>query len=126
MKNKDATHLRGAWIPQARGRVLEIGIGSGLNLPSYSREVECVYGVEPSAELQRMARERAKRSNTKVEFLSQVAEDQIARGHLVAGAPHEFQAMPKHRLATGKHLLRTQAEVWTGAWIISVRRYPST
>lgn len=78
MKNKDATRLRGALVPEARGRVLEIGIGSGLNLPFYSSKVERVYGVEPSAELQKMAEERAKRSNTKVEFLSQSAEDTIA------------------------------------------------
>jgi len=78
MKNKDATRLRGAWVPEARGRVLEIGIGSGLNLPFYSSEVECVYGVEPSAELQEMAKDRARRSHTKVEFLSQSAEDTIA------------------------------------------------
>jgi ubiquinone/menaquinone biosynthesis C-methylase UbiE len=78
MKNKEAALLRGAWVPEARGRVLEIGIGSGLNLPFYSSEVECVVGVEPSAELQKMAEERAKRSNTKVEFLSQSAEDTLA------------------------------------------------
>jgi ubiquinone/menaquinone biosynthesis C-methylase UbiE len=77
MKNKDATRLRGAWVPEARGRVLEIGIGSGLNLPFYSSKVERVYGMEPSKELQKMAEERAKRSNTKVEFLSQSAEDTI-------------------------------------------------
>ena len=78
MKNKDATRLRGAWVPRARGRVLEIGIGSGLNLPFYSSEVECVFGVEPSAELQKMARERATRSSRKVEFLSQSAEEALA------------------------------------------------
>ena len=78
MKNKEATRLRAAWVPEACGRVLEIGIGSGLNLPFYSSKVECVYGVEPSAELQKMAEERAKRANTKVEFLSQSAEDAIA------------------------------------------------
>jgi ubiquinone/menaquinone biosynthesis C-methylase UbiE len=78
MKNKDATRLRGAWVPEARGRVLEIGIGSGLNLPFYSSKVECVFGVEPSAELQKMAEERVKHSNARVEFLSQSAEDTIA------------------------------------------------
>ena len=77
MKNKEATRLRGVWVPQARGSVMEIGIGSGLNLPFYSSKVECVYGVEPSPELQKMAEERAKRANTKVEFLSQSAEDAI-------------------------------------------------
>lgn len=78
MKNKEATRLRAAWVPEARGRVLEIGIGSGLNLPFYSSGVECVVGVEPSAELQKIAEDRAKRSNTKVEFLSQSAEDTLA------------------------------------------------
>ena len=37
----------------------EIGIGSGLNLPFYSSDVQCVHGVDPSAELQQMARKRA-------------------------------------------------------------------
>jgi len=44
MRNKETTRLRAAWVPQARGEVLEIGIGSGLNLPFYSSEVERVYG----------------------------------------------------------------------------------
>ena len=51
MKNKETARLRAEWIPHARGQVLEIGIGSGLNLPFYSPEVERVYGVDPSIEL---------------------------------------------------------------------------
>lgn len=75
MQNKDATRLRRDWIPRARGTVLEIGIGSGLNLPFYPSEVQTVYGVEPSLELQRMARGREAGTNIKVEFLSQSAEE---------------------------------------------------
>jgi len=75
MKNKDLTRLRGAWVPQARGEVLEVGIGSGLNLPFYSSEVARVYGIEPSFALQEMARRRAAVGRTKVEFLSQSAEE---------------------------------------------------
>ena len=56
MSNPETRRLRAAWIPQARGEVLEVGIGSGLNLAFYSSEVERVYGVDPSVELQRMAR----------------------------------------------------------------------
>jgi ubiquinone/menaquinone biosynthesis C-methylase UbiE len=77
MKNKDATLLREAWIPRACGEVLEIGIGSGLNLPFYSPEVERVYGVEPSLSLQEMARRRGATGRTKVEFLSQSAEEPL-------------------------------------------------
>jgi ubiquinone/menaquinone biosynthesis C-methylase UbiE len=74
MRNKETARLRAAWIPQARGEVLEIGIGSGLNLPFYSSEVQRIYGVDPSLELQRIARQRATAGLEKVEFLAQSAE----------------------------------------------------
>ncbi|HXX22759.1 MAG TPA: class I SAM-dependent methyltransferase [Terriglobia bacterium] len=77
MRNKEAVRLRAAWIPRARGEVLEIGIGSGLNLPFYSSEVQRVYGVDPSIELQRMARQRATAGLEKAEFLTQSAEEPL-------------------------------------------------
>lgn len=77
MRNKEAARLRAAFVPQARGDVLEIGIGSGLNLPFYSSEVRHIYGVDPSVELQRMARRRARCVPMKVEFLTQSAEDPL-------------------------------------------------
>lgn len=76
MRNKDTARLRANWIPHARGDVLEVGIGSGLNLPYYSSEVKRVYGVDPSLELQRMARKRAA-GGLPVEFLSQSAEQPL-------------------------------------------------
>jgi ubiquinone/menaquinone biosynthesis C-methylase UbiE len=77
MRNKDAEQLRADWVPHARGDVLEVGIGSGLNLPFYSSEVQRLYGVEPSAELQRMAGTRAASAATKVEFFAQSAEEPL-------------------------------------------------
>ncbi len=77
MRNKETTRLRAAWIPRARGEVLELGIGSGLNLPYYSSDVHQVYGVDPSAELQRMARKRAPAAHVEVTFLSQSAEEPL-------------------------------------------------
>ena len=77
MRNKDATQLRAAWVPRARGEVLEIGIGSGLNLPFYSSDVRCVHGVDPSAELQQMGRKRAADQHVPVEFLLQSAEEPL-------------------------------------------------
>jgi ubiquinone/menaquinone biosynthesis C-methylase UbiE len=77
MKNKDARRLREILIPQARGEVLEIGIGSGLNLPFYSAEVQHVVGVEPSLALQEMAAKRAATGRTRVDFLLQSAEEPL-------------------------------------------------
>lgn len=74
MKNKETTRLRKAWIPQACGEVLEIGMGSGLNLPFYPAAVQHLYGVEPSVELQQMARERVLKTHIQVDFLTQSAE----------------------------------------------------
>ena len=53
--HKDITGQREKIIPLAEGRVLEIGIGSGLNLPFYdSQSVTCVWGIDPSQTLMDM------------------------------------------------------------------------
>ncbi|MFV9656205.1 class I SAM-dependent methyltransferase [Pseudomonas sp. NY15366] len=58
-------------VPLAHGRVLEIGIGSGLNLSFYDpQRVEVVVGVDPSAEMQALARERAARCQVPVEMIA--------------------------------------------------------
>jgi ubiquinone/menaquinone biosynthesis C-methylase UbiE len=46
-------------VGAAEGRVLEIGLGSGLNLPLYGGSVRSVIGLEPSPELLRRARRNA-------------------------------------------------------------------
>jgi ubiquinone/menaquinone biosynthesis C-methylase UbiE len=48
-------HRRRA-VSAARGRILEIGVGSGLNLPLYERGTQVV-GLDPSTKLLSMARE---------------------------------------------------------------------
>lgn len=58
----------------AEGRVLEIGIGSGLNLGLYGDKVEQVIGLDPSAKLLGMAREAARQVSPDVELLEGSAE----------------------------------------------------
>lgn len=57
-------------IPQARGEVVEIGIGSGLNLPYYDgAKVSRVTGIDPDAALWKKAAPRAAACSFPVERL---------------------------------------------------------
>jgi len=72
MRQRNFAAYRGRVIPAATGRVLEIGIGSGLNLPFYSNGVQHVIGLDPSPRLLSMARRAARRSA--VQFVRGSAE----------------------------------------------------
>src|SRR5947207_13115241 len=55
MRNKQLTPFRERVIGAADGRVLEIGVGSGMNLPFYRPPVREVVALEPAPRLVRMA-----------------------------------------------------------------------
>ena len=74
MRHDEAARLRAASVPRAKGSVLEIGIGSGLNLPFYTNAVTHLYGVDPSTELLAMARGRTASARYPVELLRGDAE----------------------------------------------------
>jgi ubiquinone/menaquinone biosynthesis C-methylase UbiE len=59
MRRKVLGPFRERLVGAAEGRVLEIGLGSGLNLPLYGGNVRSVIGLEPSPELLRLARRNA-------------------------------------------------------------------
>lgn len=64
-------------VPMAIGRILEIGIGSGRNLPFYdAKHVEKVIGIDPSAEMLAMTRERSRDLPFELELL-QMGSEQI-------------------------------------------------
>ncbi len=66
--------LRGRTIANASGKVLEIGVGTGLNLPYYG-PVEALYAIEPDPVLLEVAKQRAMQHNVSVEFVQTGAED---------------------------------------------------
>ncbi len=58
-------------VPLAEGRVLEIGIGSGLNLPYYDPEkVERVIGLDPAEEMLSYAKRKSETVPFTVEYLT--------------------------------------------------------
>jgi ubiquinone/menaquinone biosynthesis C-methylase UbiE len=62
-------------VPLARGKVLEIGIGTGLNLEYYDKaRVEKVVGLDPGLEMHRLARKRVAKAGMPVELVGLSAE----------------------------------------------------
>ena len=58
-------------VPLAAGRVLEIGIGTGLNLSFYDpARVSAIVGVDPAAQMQTLARQRAASIAIPVEMIA--------------------------------------------------------
>ena len=67
---KPTMRQRAKIVPRARGRVLEVGIGSGLNLPFYDpAKVSKVWGLDPAPEMTRMAKRAARALPFEVEFI---------------------------------------------------------
>lgn len=73
MSSAEIEKLRPKVISSAKGVVLEIGAGSGLNLPIYEN-ISKLYALEPSRELADLAKVRAKEVSFPVEFLNASAE----------------------------------------------------
>lgn len=62
-------------VPQAEGQVLEIGIGTGLNLEHYDQaRVHKVIGLDPGLEMHRLAQKRIRRVGLPVELVGLSAE----------------------------------------------------
>jgi ubiquinone/menaquinone biosynthesis C-methylase UbiE len=69
MRQKQLEDYRKRVVGAARGRVLEVGVGSGLNFPFYGDQVEHLYGLDPSQRLLAIARRRATAVKLPIELL---------------------------------------------------------
>jgi ubiquinone/menaquinone biosynthesis C-methylase UbiE len=61
--------LRRRAVDSLTGDVVEIGFGSGLNVPLYPAEVTRVYAVDPSQVARKLSQERVQASPVRVEFI---------------------------------------------------------
>lgn len=74
MANKEMAKHRPLVPPLATGRVLEVGIGPGLNLEHYGEQVTHVFGLEPARSLLDQAAEAAEGKPFPVELIEAGAE----------------------------------------------------
>jgi ubiquinone/menaquinone biosynthesis C-methylase UbiE len=74
MRKRELRPYRERVLGMADGRVLEIGIGSGLNLPHYPASAHEIVALDPVPRLIAMARRNAARQSSRVEFIEGSAE----------------------------------------------------
>jgi ubiquinone/menaquinone biosynthesis C-methylase UbiE len=74
MRQKTFTPYRQRVLSAASGRILEIGVGSGANLPFYADAVTAIVALDPSPRLLSMARERATTAARPVELIEAYGE----------------------------------------------------
>lgn len=75
LRRRDVTEYRNWILPMAEGRVLEVGVGSGLNLPLYGAPVTEIVGIEPHETLNRMAARRKAEARAPVTLVRGSAEE---------------------------------------------------
>ena len=106
MRNKLLLPIRERVIGAAEGRVLEIGVGSGLNLPFYRPPVREVLALEPAAKLVAMAQNASRGTIMPVSFLEASAEaiplgdhsiDTIVTTWTMCSIPHADMALAEIR-----------------------------
>jgi ubiquinone/menaquinone biosynthesis C-methylase UbiE len=72
--NEELKALRSRALADCNGRVLELGIGTGLNLPHYPPEVRRIVAVDPNPGMARLARKRMQTLGIEVEHHQITAE----------------------------------------------------
>lgn len=104
-------------VPLAQGRVLEVGIGTGLNMRYYDKSrVTKIVGLDPALELHPLARERIAQAGLEVELLGLSAEsiplpdasfDTVLMTYTLCTIPDPLAALREMRrvLAPGGQLL---------------------
>lgn len=104
-------------VPHASGRVLEIGIGTGLNIRHYDQnKVEKLIGLDPAMSMHRLAKKRIDSKGLSVELIGLPAEkiplednsiDTIVMTYTLCTIPEPVQALREMRrvLAPGGKLL---------------------
>lgn len=126
-------------VPTAAGRVLEVGIGTGLNLPFYDRhKVQSLVGIDPAEHMHALAQRRSERAGIPVQLVPLSAEalpletasfDCVVCTYTLCSIDDPFAALreirrvlkPNGRLLFAEHGLAPDASV--ARWQIRIEPY---
>ena len=106
MRKGELAVYRARLLAHAKGRVLEIGMGSALNLPFYTPAVDELIGLEPSARLADMARAAAVDSDLPVAILRGSAERIPLESHVIDTVVTTWTLCSVHDVAQGLSEIR--------------------
>ena len=94
-------------IPLAEGRVLEIGMGSGLNIPFYNpNKIEFVWGLEPSEGMRRKAVKNLMKASFDVRWLDMPGEEIQLENNVVDTVVLTYTLCSIHEWLTALHQMR--------------------
>lgn len=115
MRSAEATRFREQVVPGARGVVLEIGVGSGLNLRFYPAHVDRVLAIDSSPELLLMARKRSSAAAIRIDLVEASAEALPLKSTSIDTAVMTFTlcsiADPARALAEIRRVLKPSGEL---------------
>jgi ubiquinone/menaquinone biosynthesis C-methylase UbiE len=128
MKQEVLRPIRQRLAGAAEGRVIEIGVGAGLNLPLYTNRVTAVMAIDPSPAMLAMARDAVAKATVPVELGAGSAEsipaddasvDTVLSTWTLCSIPDVTRALaearrvlkPGGRLLFGEHGLAPDASV---------------
>ncbi len=104
---KPVTRQRAKVVPLAHGKVLEIGIGTGLNMQHYDKSrVEKIWGLDPAMQMHAKAARRIAKAGLDVEMLGLPAEeipmkdatfDSVVCTYTLCTIPDPLQALSEMR-----------------------------
>jgi ubiquinone/menaquinone biosynthesis C-methylase UbiE len=106
MRQRQLVPYRERVLAEASGRVLEIGVGSGPNLPLYGSTVALICAIDPSPELLQLARRRTAEAVSPVSFVRASAEklpfaggvfDTVVTSWTLCSIPEPLQALREMR-----------------------------
>ncbi len=106
MRGKPFQEIRGKYLKDVQGVVLEVGFGSGLNLPHLKNEIKEFFALDPSLIGRRLAKKRISKFPSKIKFVNWIQDsidmpdnsiDSLVTTWTLCTIPYPIQALKEFK-----------------------------